>query len=415
MTTISPPQAPRLLRDAPLRDLAAFEATWGRRPPAGRGALDEIERAGIGGRGGAGFPLATKLRDVLAHRGGRTVVVNATEGEPASAKDVTLLDLNPHLVLDGAEAAAEVVGADTIVVCLALDAALADAVQAAASERSRARRCRFDVRVEQTPPRYLTGQETALVSWLNGGEVRPTTVPPRPSERGVERRATLVSNAETLANLALVARFGAAWYRQAGIPEAPGTRLVTVSGAVADPGVYEIEHGSPLADLLVDAGGDVTTSGGVLVGGYFGAWISPDASSVGLCDAGLTPLGASIGAGVIIVLEGGHCGLAETVRVLDWLVAESAGQCGPCVNGLPAMADAFRELAAGRGRVAHDEVVRLARVVDRRGACGLPDGAIRLVRSALRTFGPDIDAHQRRGPCRPMAAVTPTPPQGPWR
>jgi NADH:ubiquinone oxidoreductase subunit F (NADH-binding) len=195
---------------------------------------------------------------------------------------------------------------------------------------------------------------------------------------------------------------------------ASGTRLVTLSGAVERPGVYEVDHGAPLGSVVALAGGSVADSGGVLVGGYFGAWLPPSAAVLALADDALAPYGAGVGAGIVAVLPAGHCGLAETARILRWLAAQSAGQCGPCTHGLPAIAAAFDGLVAGHRRAAA-EVERLAAMVEGRGACGLPDGSIRLVRSALRVFGPDAEAHTGRGPCRAQRAVLPVPAPGGWR
>lgn len=412
-----PTALPRLLQGAPLRSPADHLRVWGPLPrPRRAQLLAEVEAAGLTGRGGAGFPLAAKLA-AASHGPAGTVVVNATEGEPVSAKDATLLAASPHLVLDGATAAAHATGAAAIVVCLKRShAALARQVEEVVGLRRRAGLDPVRIQVTTAPDRYVAGQETALVRWLDGGEARPTTVPPRPTSRGVGRRPTLVSNAETLAHLALIARFGAAWFRSLGRPDAPGTTLATLSGDVRAPGVYEVPLGAPLGELIAAAGGDPAANGGVLVGGYFGAWVGPAAAAAPFCAAGLRPFGAAVGCGAVAVLPAGVCGLLETARVLRWLAGESAGQCGPCVNGLPAMADAFDAVVAGDpGGAAEAHLVRWAGMVERRGACALPDGAARLVRSALQVFAADAELHRRRGPCRPAPPVLPTPTPGGWR
>ena len=200
----------------------------------------------------------------------------------------------------------------------------------------------------RTPDRYVAGEESALVHWLNGGEAKPTFVPPRPFERGVGGRPTLVANVETLAHVALIARGGAEWWRSVGTAEDPGSALVTVSGAVARPGVYEIPSGAALEAVLGAAGAALASSGPVLVGGYFGTWIAADRIGQvesGRCAPCVGKEAASAAAPSPCFREG-SCGLAESARVARWLADQNAGQCGPCVFGLPAIAAAMEAIVA---------------------------------------------------------------------
>jgi NADH:ubiquinone oxidoreductase subunit F (NADH-binding) len=377
--------------------------------------LTAVERSGLRGRGGAGFPTARKLRAVSAARRGAVVVVNGAEGEPASGKDKLLLGAAPHLVLDGALLAAAAVGAGEVVVCVDHTATAARAAVVRAVEERRRAEPGPPVRVVTVAARYVAGEETALVHWLNGGPAIPTRTRPRVFERGVGGRATLVDNVETLAHLAQILRFGPDWFRQLGTEDEPGSALVTLSGAVARPGVYEIPIGARLADV-VGAAGAPAGSAAVLVGGYFGAWL--DAGGAGqarLSAAELAPLGASLGCGALVVLPEGACGLRETARVLAWLAGQTAGQCGPCVQGLAAIATATAELHAGRGGAAGlDRLRRWAGQVEGRGACRMPDGAVRFLRSALHVFAGEVARHLRHGcTSAPGPAVLPLPPSDP--
>jgi len=364
------------------------------------GVLAEaVAEAGLTGRGGAGFPAGTKLRAVAGRRGPAVVVANGMESEPASEKDRALLTQAPHLILDGAVLAAEDVGADVIHVCLPRTRpGLADLVRDAVAGRQRSGLGDVPIEVHELPPHYVSSEETSLVRWLNGGEARP--LGERPFERGVRRRPTLVSNVETLAHIALIARFGPAWFRQAGRPDSPGTMLATVSGAVDHPGVYEIEAGMPVADLL--AWSRVRDGvGAVLVGGYFGTWHELRAvARMPISAPWLRRVGASVGAGVLVALPDHVCGLSETARVLAYLADQSAGQCGPCVFGLPAIAEDFAQLASGGpGDAVLERLSRRLGVLPGRGACRHPDGAVRLAASALTAFAADAAAHARRMPC----------------
>ncbi len=365
-----------------------------------------VEQAGLRGCGGAGFPTATKLRAVAGARGKAIVVINAAEGEPASRKDRTLMEKLPHLVLDGAELAAQAIGADEIIVgvCETASASQQSAV-AAIDERVRGARARVGLYVSLVPGHYVAGQESALVNYLGGGRAVPTFTPPLPFERGVRRRPTLVSNAETLAHLALIARHGPEWFRQLGTPAQPGSGLVTLSGPVRHPGVYEIEHGASLASLVGAAGGTRSRPRALLVGGYGGSWIDGDLlSDVVLSDERLGAHGATLGAGVVALLSDDACVVAETARVARWLADESSGQCGPCVYGLDAIATSVNELASGvRTGNATQRVTRLAGLVRKRGACGHPDGAARFVTSALETFATEFTEHAQHGPCEACA------------
>ncbi len=369
------------------------------------GVLRAVAESGLLGRGGAGFPSAIKWD--AARRGARRplLVVNAMEGEPASAKDRVLLSYSPHLVLDGADVAAAVIGASEVVICVADDSGpTAASVDAAIAERTRAGRSRRRFSVARPPGRYVSGEESALVAWLNTRQALPTMRIDKSVALTVGRRPTLVHNAETLSHVALIARHGAAWFRQAGTFEAPGTTLVTVTGAVRSPGVVEVALGTPVADILVRAGADAQLSG-VLMGGYGGAWLDPAHLATPYAPAPLAAVGATQGVGIIVALPTGSCGIAETARIARYMAGESAGQCGPCVFGLPAIADDLELLWAGRADA--DLLPRIhhrADTVEGRGACRHPDGVVRLVRSAMALFADDVRAHAAGRPCPGHAA-----------
>jgi NADH:ubiquinone oxidoreductase subunit F (NADH-binding) len=404
---------PRLLAEVPRAGAMTLEhhlAVHGELPSEGRRrrrsespVIEQAEQAGLRGRGGAGFPTATKLRAVAGGRRRPIVLVNATEGEPASLKDRTLCQLVPHLVLDGAQLAARAIGAEEAIVCVcesAIDSS--EGIAAALAERhGRDGRHATPVSLSTVPAGYVSGQESSLVNHLNGGPAVPTFTPPMPFEQGVRRRPTLVNNAETLAQLALIARHGAAWYRELGTPGQPGSTLVTLSGPLGDPGVYEIEHGVSLGSLIEAAGGATAHVRAALLGGYAGTWIDGEQlRDLSLSDERLATHGASLGAGVVLLLSEQACPVAETARVARWLAGQSAGQCGPCLNGLDALAALVETLATGELRGNADaRLDRLASLVRHRGACGHPDGAVRFLLSAYTTFTEEFADHARHGRC----------------
>lgn len=390
-------------------------------PPRARRPREElvaaVERSGLRGRGGASFPTGVKLRTVSQGRRPPVVVVNGAEGEPRSGKDKLLLTRAPHLVLDGALLAAAAVGATQVVVCVDQGAAVAlEAVGRALAERAHAEPG-VPVRLAAVPSWYVAGEETALVNWLNGGQALPTRTPPRPFQRGVDGAPTLIDNVETLAHVAQILRFGPDWFRELGTADEPGSALVTVSGAVASPGVAEVPIGASLTELVDRAGDAPGGPAAVLVGGYFGSWLRPDqAAGARLSNAGLRSAGASLGCGAVVVLGERDCGLWETSQILDWLAGQSSGQCGPCVYGLAAVARTTRALHDGAaGPQALDQLRRWAGQIEGRGACRLPDGAVRLLRSMLDVFAVEIHDHLRAGGCPAAPRRGARGGRAPWR
>jgi NADH:ubiquinone oxidoreductase subunit F (NADH-binding) len=346
-------------------------------------------------------------------------VANGAESEPASRKDELLLQLAPNLVLDGLQLAAEAVGATEA--HLYLHHAPGPQILRALAERAARGLDRLAVTITQAPPRFLAGQETAVVNRLGGGPALPTFQPPRVSERGLGGAPTLVQNVETLAHLALIARYGPRWFRAVGTAAEPGSMLTTIYHPDGTPHVHEAAIGTPLRTLLADGAADGDGIQAWLVGGYHGTWLPmPDAAGITLDNASLRRFGAAAGAGVLAALPSGRCGLIEAARVTRYLAAESAGQCGPCLNGLPRIAAALAELAEpGNHRTqTRADLSRWSgpqNLVEGRGACHHPDGTVRFVRSALTVFEPEIQRHARehcsatdRRPFLPLPPDVPT-------
>jgi len=355
-------------------------------PNVGSGFIDALERAGLAGRGGAGFPTAVKWRAVAQRsRGDAVIVVNGAEGEPQSKKDRVLMSARPHLILDGAFIAARVLRARRIVLYIGErhEAALASMLRAL-SQRSEPEPAL--VTVAATPARYVAGAEAAAVHFINEGLATPTNLPPYPFERGVDGAPTLVQNVETLAHAALLARHG----------QAPGTVLVTLAGGVVRPGVIEVDSETTIGEALSRAGGMAESPKAVLLGGYFGSWVETErALQLAIDHESMRRHGLGLGCGVIGVLPASRCPVCETAGIMRYLAGESSAQCGPCFFGLRALADACTRIADGRANP--DDLTRLQRWtadVRGRGACRHPDGAVIFLSSALNLFASEFAQHQ---------------------
>jgi NADH:ubiquinone oxidoreductase subunit F (NADH-binding) len=376
--------APRLLaglaQDRSL-DLGAHLATHGPLPAIDRARLiGLVDAIALAGRGGAGFPFGAKLRALAGPP--REVIVNGSESEPASRKDRTLLRRTPHLALDGAVAVAAALGGRHVTIAVH-DPAAAETLRRAIAER----RDPLRIRVELVAGGFVGGEARAVRRAVRGGPARP------PGRRvHLTSQATLLANAETFAQVAIALRLGPVRFRDTGTSAEPGTTLLTVGGAVTRPGVVEAPLGTPLG-IVLSAAGAAPQPRAVIIGGYHGSWHPP------MPGLRLSHADGRLGAGVVLVLDGNTCALGELARVAAWLAAQSAGQCGPCRFGLPALADDVAALLVGLPAPA---ALRHAQAVTGRGACRHPDGAARFVTSALAVLSDEIERHRLGGCGRPV-------------
>jgi len=388
-----PPMASRLFA-APGPRLREHHARFGMIPQhSAQTTISSLQASGLTGRGGAGFPTGRKMASVTGRK--PVVIGNGAEGEPLSAKDATLIARAPHLVLDGLQVAAAAVAADDVY--LYLPHHVIPIAWKAIGERAAAGMDERRVTVVEAPDTFVAGEESAVVRRIEGGRALPRDRVVPTSISGVKARPTLVDNVETLAHIALIARYGERWFRSVGDAAEPGTMLVTLSGVSRRQSVVEVPTGTLLTDVMARGGvDDLHDVGALLLGGYHGSWIqASDIPRLRLSRASLAPLGATPGAGIVHLLPVDACGLARSADILAYLADQGARQCGPCRNGLPLLAQLFDDL--GYGRADDSTLVELHRIlglVDGRGACRHPDGTARFARSAVNTFAADVLAHQ---------------------
>jgi NADH:ubiquinone oxidoreductase subunit F (NADH-binding) len=393
-TGAHPAVRPRLLRGQPDREArAAYEAAGGYQPGrAGPDLIEAVAASGLRGRGGAAFPSARKLAAVARQGGEKVVVVNGEEGEPASVKDRWLLRSRPHLVIDGALRAARAVGAASVYFYVS-DTAAASSLAAALAELDGAS---VRLSVHQVTPSYVAGEETAAVNAINGRPAKPSEKPPRPFEEGVRRLPTLVANAETIASLPAIA---------VGPAGPAASFLMTLSGAVPRPGLYEVPFGIPLGEATEVLGGRAGPARGYVMGGYFAGLLNARGHDLPLDYDALRAAGSGLGCGAVTVLGPDDCPVGVAALLLAYFGRENAGQCGSCFNGTAAMAAVATALARGEAGAA--EVARLARwcgLLPGRGACATLDGAAAVAATLLREFPAAVGQHQQAA-CPACAAT----------
>jgi len=351
--------------------------------------LTALDDAGLTGRGGAAFSTGTKVR--AAHENGADLIVNACDGEIGAAKDGWVVAHHLEELVEGAR--------------LVTKGRRRRALFAAHRGSETASLLRAaGVDVLETPDRYVSSEETSLISLAQGGLARPMTkrvpfVMGGRDSAGRRISPTVVLNAETVWRVAQVADRGAAWFRSFGTAQEPGPRLVAVTGYVEMPHVVQTEAGVPITDLLTAAGEFAPAAETVLVSGLGGFFLTMDeARRSRWMTSDLSAYGGSIGPGILDVLDPRLCPVATVDRFLSYAAGESAGQCGPCMFGVPALARSWRELVSYPTQPALDHVLGRADLLPNRGACRFPDGVGRFARSAARVFTDHLAEHAR-GQC----------------
>ncbi len=395
----------------PVLSLGEYEATGGlaglRRAltmSADR-IIDELKTSGLRGRGGAGFPTGVKWASVTGSgRGKRYACCNGAEGEPGTFKDRYLLRMNPYLTLEGLAIAAHAVGAHRVFFCIKRSfRKAADRLRQAIEEFHAAKLFppgrELKIELVLGPEEYLFGEEKALLEVVEGNLPLPRWLPPYMEGLfcgPLQDNPTLVNNAETLANVALILRSGPEWYRGTGTAESPGTMIFTLCGDVSRPGCYELPLGTTMRDLLENFGGGVIggrrlkailpgVSNGVLTPGYLDVPLDFDS---------MRAVGSGLGSGGYIVYDDSVCIVRAAALVSRFLYVESCGQCPPCKFSSGEITRRLDRLAGGTGDQDDiDAISTLCATADQGNRCALPTGEHLMIESFLNRFSDEFHAH----------------------
>jgi NADH:ubiquinone oxidoreductase subunit F (NADH-binding)/NADH:ubiquinone oxidoreductase subunit E len=372
-----------------------------------------VTASGLRGRGGAYFPVGAKwetARNTVAKR--KFLLVNAEEGEPGIYKDRHLLEGDPHRVVEGALIAALGIGATEVVIFLNGEARLAQERLLSALEGARRiGAARVPVEVRLGAGGYILGEETALINVIHGLRSEPLARPPFPAHSGLHSSPTVINNVESLANLPDILLNGPDWFRSVGTAATPGTKLVSLAGAVRQPGLYEVPLGTPVRDILDEYGGGATGEiAALLVGGPSGSILPPGLLDTAFDVQPLQAVGGVLGAGGIVSLGTDQCVVHAVRELVAYNARESCGKCTPCREGTTRMLGLFDDLGAGRATATTLATMsELNDVLGYASLCGLGQMAPNPVRALLRHFPEAVREHLAgqcaAGVCASRAAV----------
>ncbi|MFG1181227.1 complex I 51 kDa subunit family protein [Xanthobacter versatilis] len=372
--------------------------------------IETLKDADLRGMGGAGFPTWRKWSAAAASPcDEKYVVCNGNEDEPGTFKDRHLLRWTPHQVIEGALIAAVAVKANRVVFYVnpaqaegidqmrwAVDEWTASDLLASVSK---AVGRPVTLTVAPSSGRYIGGEETAIVSWLDGGFPFPRRKPPFPFESGVGGLPTLINNTETLANVPHILKNGADWYRDLGVGAAAGTKLFSLSGDVLNPGLYELPMGTSLEELVFVHGGgmlDGRAFKAVFTGGPSNTLLTARDLDVALDFDSVKTRKSRLGTGAMIVISEGTSIVRKVAEYVAFFASGSCGQCPSCKCGTFQMARLLERIATGRGVEADRQALdHLCRILPGSGRCALIDGAVTVVESSRHTFPDEYEPKAR--------------------
>ncbi len=372
--------------------------------------IDEVKRAGLRGRGGAGFPTAMKWIFARSDKKfPKYLICNADEGEPGTFKDRLILERNPHLLIEGMVISGYAIGAEYGFIYLRGEYPeafhiLNDAIKEA-EERNflgdniLGKGVRFHLRVFRGAGAYICGEETALIESLEGRRGQPRIKPPFPVNEGYNGKPTVINNVETLANIPLIIRIGGEAYSKIGRPECPGPKLYSVSGHVVKPGVYELAMGTTLREIIYEHAGGIRDGRrlkAVIPGGISTPVLPPESIDCPMDFVNMPRYGSMLGSGGVIVFDETTDLVKVCLRVIEFFQHESCGKCTPCREGVGWMRNILRRISLGDG--VKEDLKLLEEVADGisgRCFCPLGDGAACVVQNFLKHFRHEFEERLR--------------------
>jgi NADH-quinone oxidoreductase subunit F len=376
--------------------------------------VDDLVASGLRGRGGAGFPTGLKWKFTREAKGNvKYVLCNADEGDPGAFMDRSVLEGDPHSVIEGMAIAAFTVGSNQGYVYVRAEYPLA--VERLTAALNQARNygllgknilgtgfC-FDLEIRMGSGAFVCGEETALITSIEGNRGEPRTRPPFPAQSGLWGKPTLLNNVETYANVAAIMVKGAAWYASYGTQKSKGTKVFALAGAVKNTGLVEVPVGTTLGELIYDIGGGIRSGKGykaAQIGGPSGGCIPKQHLNVSLDYESLSSLGAIMGSGGLIVMDDDSCMVDVARFFLEFVQDESCGKCVPCRVGTKRMHEILNRICEGKGEEGDVErLIALGEQIRDTALCGLGQSAPNPVLSTIRYFRHEYDAHIRDKHC----------------
>lgn len=401
------------IRDYIARDgyRAEAEALFGLTPEA---VVAEVTESGLRGRGGAGFPTGKKWEFTqVVQSPKKYVVCNADEGDPGAFMDESIMEGNPHALLEGMVIAGYAIGADEGYIYVRaeyplaiqrLRKAIAQAEEASLlGDRILGSPFSFHIHIKEGAGAFVCGEETALISSIEGQRGMPRPKPPFPAKSGLWGKPTVVNNVETYANVPRIILNGAEWFRSFGISSAPGTKVFALTGAVVNTGLIEVPMGTTLGDVVFKIGGGIRTGlpfKAVQIGGPSGACLTKEHLDLPLDYDSLKSVGAMVGSGGLVAMDESSC-MVEIARFfMSFTQKESCGKCVLCREGTKRMLEILEKIVSGRGKVEDISLLEEVALTVRDGSlCGLGKSAPNPVLSTLKHFRDEYLAHIVDGVC----------------
>ncbi|MDY6972486.1 MAG: NADH-ubiquinone oxidoreductase-F iron-sulfur binding region domain-containing protein [Thermodesulfobacteriota bacterium] len=383
--------------------------------------IDQIKKSGLRGRGGGGFPTGIKWETCRRHEGNRYIICNADEGDPGAYMDRSLLEGNPHCVLEGMIIGAIAIGSSEGYVYVRHEYPLAVTNLGIALNSAReigllgedvlGSGFDFDIHISRGGGAFVCGESTALMASLEGNPGRPRAKYVHTVERGFRQSPSNLNNVETWTNVPVIINKGADWYSSIGTEKSKGTKIFSLVGKVVNTGLVEVPMGTSLRTIIFDIGGGIPKKKkfkAVQTGGPSGGCIPERFLDLGVDFDELAEVGSIMGSGGMIVMDQDTCMVDVARYFLDFLKEESCGQCNPCREGIKQMLEILTEICQGHGKDGDIELLEeLGAMIQRFSLCGLGTSAPNPVLTTILYFRDEYDAHIKHkrcpaGVCKPL-------------